>query len=74
MNDKHNLEHCLLHAYVYICVCNSTPRIRSLRLQQNVHRIWALQLELPTGVPDPKVTFRHAHGPKINNPPLTKVS
>ena len=31
----------------------------------NVIRIWALKLELATGVLDPMVTFRDAYGPKI---------
>ena len=34
-------------------------------LQWNVHRIWALHLDLPTSVPDPMVAFRDAYEPKI---------
>ena len=34
-------------------------------LQWNVHRILALHLDLPTGVPDPMVAFRDAYEPKI---------
>ena len=34
-------------------------------LQWNVHRIRALHLHFPVGVPDPVVTFRDAYGPKI---------
>ena len=64
MNDQHNLEHFPLRD-VYICVYNSTTRMRSLRLQWNVLKIWALHLELPTGVPDAMVAFRDVYGPKI---------
>ena len=39
----------------------------SLRLyiEWNVHRIWALHLELPTGLPDPMVAFWDAYGLKL---------
>ena len=30
VNNRHNLEHRPLRAYVYICVYNSTTRMRSL--------------------------------------------
>ena len=34
-------------------------------LQWNVHRIQALHLELPIGIPDPMVAFRDAYELKI---------
>ena len=34
-------------------------------LEWNVIRIWALKLELATGVLDPMVTFWDAYGPEI---------
>ena len=33
----------------------------------NVHRIWALQLDLPTGVPDTMVAFWDEYKPKNHN-------
>ena len=49
MNDQHSLEHRPLSTNVYICVHNSTMRMRSL----------------PTGVPDPMVSMWDAYRPKI---------
>ena len=51
-----------MRIYVYI---NLQQECDLFDLQWNVHRIWALHLELPTGVPGPMVTFRDAYGPKI---------
>ena len=48
--------------YVYITL----QRERDLfDLLWNVHRIRALHLELPSGIPDPMVAFRDAFGPKL---------
>ena len=66
MNDQLNLEHPPL-GDVYICVYNSTTRMRSFRFAMNVLRIRDLHLELPTGVSRPMVAFRDVYGPKILN-------
>ena len=47
VNDQHNLETLERECDLF-------------DLQWNVHRIRALHLELPTGVPDPMVAFRNA--------------
>ena len=51
---------------IYVCI--TVQRECDLfDLQWNVHKIWVLHLELFTGVPEPKVGFRDAYGPKIQN-------
>ena len=49
---------------IYVCIALQRE-CDLLDLQWNVHRIRAVLLELLTSVPDPKVAFRDAYGPKI---------
>ena len=49
---------------IYVCI-TLQQECDLFDLQWNVHKVWVLQQELFTGVPDPKAGFRDAYGPKI---------
>ena len=51
-----------MNIYVYIILQRECDLFD---LQRNVLKIWALHLQLPTGVPDPMVAFQDVYGPKI---------
>ena len=50
--------------YMYVCMYITLQRERNLfDMQWNVHRIWVLHLDLPTGVPGLMLAFRNLTTP-----------